>query len=182
MRLKKGQAPQSAILRHERNRKSVTNLCSLLEDCMENPSIAPSQLRMACLSQGSLAKLSLPSHNILPMSLTTLKRSADLSLPGGWIMLDELRRHILDQPLSKNSTTRTKRGTIARKKETYAQSREEFSAIARDYAVLCRAYFELLNLVKPALRGDEVLSKKIMQHQAIFDIGPRMQPVKSKRP
>jgi hypothetical protein len=178
MRLKRGQAPKSAIIRQEKNRISVGNLYALLESCIKSPSNVSADLEAACKSQRALAEFSLTSHQIYPMSLTTLKTSSELSVPGGWAEMDRLRRLIVPSVRTADGSGTTKRGTLSRRETSHAQAAEKFAALARDYAILARAYFELLNLTTSIIHEDESLERKVKQHQAIFSIKPVLQSVK----
>lgn len=73
--------------------QSLRQLFSLLSEVRSNPEVAREvvDLTEALSSQGKLSHLSVESRQIVPMSLNTFKRVADLCLPDGFSALDQLR-------------------------------------------------------------------------------------------
>lgn len=88
-----------------RNQLSIDTLVRVLTDVIAEARKGqaggqrPGWLTAAALrSQGSLAKLSAPDAGLHSMSLNTCKRTANLTLPGGFAQLDDARKlalHIL---------------------------------------------------------------------------------------
>lgn len=70
---------------------------NILTDALQGDKNTPQSLLVACGSQGELAKYSLSSAHIEPMSLNTLKSAADKFIEdGGWAKLDSMRKSYLN--------------------------------------------------------------------------------------
>jgi hypothetical protein len=80
--------------RKQRSLRSVEALTAVLERAISSPDthLKYPALKPAIESQSGIAELSIPDLGIRPMSLNTLKRTADAAAVGGFLALDNLRK------------------------------------------------------------------------------------------
>lgn len=185
MKLKKGEMPRSAKIKQEKNLSSIRSCHQLLMSSIKSPKKTPPPLLSACRSQNGLASLHLPEHNIFPMSLTTFKKNGNLLFgTEGWQHLNQLRKQ-LNNLTNENSCTkdslRPNRGTAARRDLAIKALKEQLNQITHGYYVLQKAYFELLKIVRPLERIDELVRDKLIYHHNLFSIRANLRSVDGKR-
>lgn len=96
-------------------------------------------------SQGLFAALDLPESNVTPCSLNTLKKSATLSLNGGFSELDDLRRFVSEQIERTRSALSTgKPATKAFYKNRSHDLEAENSQLKEDLWHVTRAFYRAM--------------------------------------
>lgn len=143
----------------------------LLLQCTVNGTEAPPPyLKDACQTQQSFSELKIEKKEIIPLSLNTLKLTAELAvIPGGWKELERLRK--LCKNLFSTSIQADKKPTAMaalrlRKKELMS-SEEQY---LRGQAIMLRAYQDLLKTLRGVSSENPTAYQKLRAHEAIYDI------------
>ncbi len=123
----------------------------------------PHEIVEICKRQSRLAAWSVPSRNIRPVSLNTLKAAADREIEeGGWDRLNAVRlsvaRHSVNRPASRADAQTAEINRLHNLLDEAARTR----------AMLNRAYFDALTLLQAAAVRDEPLSTQLERHNATF--------------
>jgi len=142
----------------------------LLEKALQGGKKIPVALLKACLSQGGLAKLSVPSEGIEPMSLNTLKKkAAEVIEDGGWERLDEMRVAYLnaDRPTA-IATTKDKPSQLESLKSKLLELEGSLEAERRYRIRLQVAYDNLLTRMRTVAKTDADLIHFINRHVTGF--------------
>lgn len=151
-------------------RNNVLARYKLLEKALQGGKKIPVALLKACQSQGALAKLTLSSEGIEPMSLNTLKAKAtEIIEEGGWAKLDEMRVAYLN-------TVRPAKGTIERNQPSQVdmlklklQELEVALEVERRYRIRLQvAYDNLLTRMRSVANADSDLKHFINRHVVGF--------------
>jgi hypothetical protein len=142
----------------------------LLEKALQGGKKIPVALLKACISQGGLAKLSVPSEGIEPMSLNTLKtKSAEVIEDGGWEKLDEMRVSYLnaDRP-AEITTTKDKPSQMEMLKSKVLELEGSLETERRYRIRLQVAYDNLLTRMRSVAKSDPELAHFINRHVTGF--------------
>lgn len=180
MRLKKGQAPRSAEIRHEQTKETVYARYELLRIALKDPKKVSTSILVACQSQGKLAALELAKHRIYPISLNTMRSVADIVIEnGGWQTLDNFRRSLYQQwKALKKESTKPKRGTKKAQKAAETKIKGQLNNLMHDYHQLHHAYLDLLKIIGPIAKEDCQLKEKLQRHRNLFSIQEGLRVVK----
>jgi hypothetical protein len=142
----------------------------LLEKALQGGKKIPAALLKACLSQGGLAKLSMPSEGIEPMSLNTLKtKASEVIEEGGWEKLDEMRVAYLnaDRPAA-IAATKDKPSQAEGLKSKLQELEGALEAERRYRIRLQVAYDSLLTRMRSVAKIDPDLTHFINRHVTGF--------------
>ena len=142
----------------------------LLEKALLGGKKIPAALLKACISQGGLAKLSIPSEGIEPMSLNTLKtKASEVIENGGWEKLDEMRVAYLnaDRPPAIAATKDKPTQVELLKSRVHALERS-LEAERRYRIRLQVAYDNLLTRMRSVAKSDPDLAHFINRHVTGF--------------
>ena len=152
----------------EQKSRSIRHLFTLLSDVLVNPSVAReiSGLNKALSSQGKLAHFSAESRQIVPMSLNTLKRIADLSVPDGFAALDQLRldciRALENESKVNTSPVRETRESLRR---TIQQEHDRNQRLREDLMFMTDRLLSALNLAERCANGGSERVRTLFQRE-----------------
>lgn len=148
----------------------------LLDTALGRPNRMSTEWTKACASQGSLAALNLPKEGIVPVSLNTLKKAADLAIEqGGWQELDKKRKTLLHLVISTRIERRERKRNSAAGK--VAMFEAQLSQERRARVVLNRAYVELYKKFEALAENDSNLARQLERHAATFAVPQRLEVV-----
>jgi len=161
--------PFHSKAQHLANAKSVSKLYGLLLQATTDPATAPSELKAAWSSQGTLASLHMPGLEIVPMALNTLKTHAATVVEGGWVALDQVRK----QAKASYEAYVRKEKALSRGSRADLQMRlsDEKCAVQmhiNSIAELSMMYFDLLSIARRYADKDDSLRTALDVHRQRF--------------
>ena len=142
----------------------------LLKKALQGDKKIPFALLKACHSQGGLAKLTIPSEGIEPMSLNTLKTmAAEIIEEGGWAKMDEMRLAYLNAIRPSAKTALKVNLSQADIQKLKAQELEGALEIERRYRIRMQiAYEDLLTRMRSVAKTDPDLNHFLNRHVTGF--------------
>lgn len=142
----------------------------LLEKALQGGKKIPVALLKACLSQGGLAKLSVPSEGIEPMSLNTLKtKASEVIEEGGWEKLDQMRVAYLNADRPAAIAVIKGKPSQAEGLKSKLQELEDALEAERRYRIRLQvAYDNLLTRMRSVANTDPDLTHFINRHMTGF--------------
>jgi hypothetical protein len=120
-------------------------------------------------SQGSLAALRIDDHDIHPCALNTLKKSAQLVIPGGFGELDALRKSVFERlQHASRAANHNRRETRAYYKQRLDDALQENAQLKEDLWHISRAFYKaMLNARSYATEyGDKALQVRRADDEA----------------
>jgi hypothetical protein len=149
---------------HTSGKESVLALAKLLWSITKSPNdyMANIPLVQSLNSQGKIAHYSDIQTGISSSSLNTLKRNADLFIPGGFLELDNLRKAAL------NAVTKTPLLKVTEKKDKNSQLKSRLAEFER-LNILLKEDLLLLTMIfdKSLRQGRSYADRASQQIQAI---------------
>ncbi|WP_368622634.1 hypothetical protein [Paraburkholderia sp. BR13444] len=164
---------QTKSFTQKARQESVFNLFRYLKKAStQSPPLADTLMR-ACTNQASLAKFELADEAIIPMSLNTLKRTADEILgEGGWQKIDVLRMIVRRSAAKETASKRLSPLAASRAHTARIETRNDEQFQTR--AILYRAYNAAVDLLYEFADDEPERLEKITRLQAqyadIFDL------------
>jgi hypothetical protein len=149
---------------HDRQ-ESVIKLCKLLREIAAESKSPSKALLNACSRQSALANFSQTADGIIPMSLNTLKRTAEACLgDGGWEELDALRVCVMRSTRKAEPALSPLNAARQRTVDAEARNDEQFQT----RALLYRAYNSALTLATEFAEDRPERIEKIKRLHALY--------------
>ena len=153
------------------SRSNTVARFKLLTKALQGAKNVPASLAKACRSQGAVAKYSCPSEGIQPMSLNTLKSSADLFIEnGGWGKLEEMRKSYVAACKAGGRAAPSVRTKTDKLKDDMTEL-EEALVVERRYRIRLQVAYEALLLrMRGMAKSDPEIGHFINRHVEGFSI------------
>ncbi|MDP4532855.1 hypothetical protein Q9252_11940 [Marinobacter salarius] len=145
---------------------SVKSLSETLDKATQDRRYRYKWLLESCKTQGSLAQTNKPDLNIIPMSLNTFKQYANTYIDGGFQLIDNLRRDVLEKAGKTKNTKQEKSDAISEKVRSLSSQLE---LAQKQKAVLQKAYFELNEIALEAIANSPHQKRLLDRHNELYD-------------
>ncbi|MGU7781358.1 hypothetical protein [Burkholderia sp. PU8-34] len=161
-----------ATLKHSRDVENYARALFIFLVAVQNEPelyLNNSQLADGLKSQGSLAALRIDDYDIHPCALNTLKKSAQLVIPGGFSELDALRKSVSERlQHASHAANHNRRETRAYYKQRLGDALRENAQLKEDLWHISRAFYKAMLNARTYVTeyGDKALQARCADDEA----------------